>query len=113
MHFGSAVLSRWPITDSQFHRLPIDDTSDNRFVSQVPWELFHASTAGLDVFSTHLAAAPTDQLHRRVQVKAIDELITASRGTKDDMVRFGEKRTVMPAIPVSYTHLTLPTTPYV
>lgn len=98
MHFGSAVLSRWPIDATNYWRLPIDSESDNGFVGQVPWELFHAQTAGLDLYSTHLAASPTDQLHRRVQVAAIDQHIKASRGSKDDMVRFGEKRSHMPAI---------------
>ncbi len=98
MHFGSAVLSRWPIDGTNYHRLPIDEEADNGFVGQVPWELFHAETAGLDLYSTHLAAAPTDQLHRRVQVRAIDEIIRTGRGTKDAMIRFGEKRTAMPPI---------------
>ena len=80
LEFGSAVLSRWPIDDAAYHRLPIDDEAagGDPFVTDVPWELFHVRTAGLDVFSCHLAAAPRDGLHRRRQVVAIDEAVAAA-----------------------------------
>jgi len=80
--FGSAVLSRWPVEGAAYHRLPVVDDNDP-FVTTVPWELLHVRTAGLDVFSCHLAAAPTHGRHRRAQVLAIDELIKAARGERD------------------------------
>ncbi|MEM9033232.1 MAG: endonuclease/exonuclease/phosphatase family protein [Actinomycetota bacterium] len=96
LRFGSAVLSRWPIDEHTFHRLPVVSDGD-RFASSVPWELFHVRTAGLDVFSTHLAAAPTQGLHRRLQVVEIDQLIKEARGDRDDL-RFGTKREHMPHV---------------
>ncbi len=80
--FGSAVLSRFPIDAATTHRLPVGPT-DERRLTEMGWELLHARTAGLDVFSAHLAAAPHDQPHRVVQVQAIDELIRAARGSLD------------------------------
>jgi endonuclease/exonuclease/phosphatase family metal-dependent hydrolase len=96
--FGSVVLSRWPIDDHAYHRLPLapDDRTDP-FADDVPWELLHVRTAGLDVFSTHLAAAPHHCHHRARQVLAIDDHIRAARGELDAMV-FGTPREAMPAI---------------
>lgn len=95
--FGSAVLSRWPIDSSTHHRLPVADGADP-VVSGVPWELFHASTAGLDVFACHLAPAPTDGIHRRAQVLAITEIIDEVRAQKDRSPGFGRRLEGMPAI---------------
>ena len=67
--FGSAILSRWPIDAHAYHRLPVSGGRDP-VVDSVPWELLHVRTAGLDVFSTHLAPAPTHGLHRQRQVVA-------------------------------------------
>lgn len=83
LRFGSAVLSRWPIDAAAYHRLPVADDPDDPFVHGVPFELLHVETAGLDVFSCHLAAAPTHGRHRRLQVLAIDELIAASRSASE------------------------------
>ena len=77
--FGSAVLSRWPIESAAYHRLPVL-ASDDPFVTDVPWELVHVRTAGLDVFSCHLASAPHDGNHRRAQVLAIDSLVADAVG---------------------------------
>jgi endonuclease/exonuclease/phosphatase family metal-dependent hydrolase len=77
LRFGSAVLSRWPIDAGTYHRLPHVDDGDPT-VSQVPWELVGVRTAGLDVFSCHLAAAPRHGHHRQCQVLAIDEVVAAA-----------------------------------
>jgi endonuclease/exonuclease/phosphatase family metal-dependent hydrolase len=78
LRFGSAVLSRWPIDQVTYHRLPVEG-SDEPFVVDVPWEVLHARTAGVDVFSCHLAAAPIDAPQRRLQVVALDEIVQAGR----------------------------------
>ncbi len=93
--FGSAVLSRWPIDESNLHSLPV--LPGDRSAASVDWELFHTRTAGLDLFSTHLAAAPTHAPHRLAQVVKIDELIREARGTRDDPL-FGAERATMPPI---------------
>jgi endonuclease/exonuclease/phosphatase family metal-dependent hydrolase len=95
--FGSAILSRWPIDDSAYHPLPVAHDPD-LFAANVPWALLHVRTAGLDVFSCHLAAAPRDGRHRRKQVIAIDELITAARGDRDTIATPGRPRDGMPPI---------------
>jgi len=97
LSFGSAILSRWPIDQCSYHRLPTGPDG-SPFVVGVPWELFHAQTAGLDVFSTHLSAAPTDGMHRRVQVAEIDRYVREIRGDRDDLAGFGTKRESMPSI---------------
>ncbi|HEX6570129.1 MAG TPA: endonuclease/exonuclease/phosphatase family protein [Acidimicrobiales bacterium] len=97
MRFGSAILSRWPIDDHAYHRLPVVAGIDP-FVEHVPWELLHARTAGLDVFSTHLAPAPEHGLHRARQVLAIDDHIHDVRGDLDTVVPFGPVREAMPPI---------------
>ena len=94
--FGSAILSRWPIDEHAHHRLPVIEGQD-AVVDGVPWELLHVRTAGLDVFSTHLAPAPTHGLHRHRQVVAIDDHVRRVRGSLDDL-RFGAEREAMPAI---------------
>ena len=53
---GSAVLSRWPVDLVATHPLPLDSERPGRHM--FTYELVHARTAGLDLFSTHLAAAP-------------------------------------------------------
>jgi endonuclease/exonuclease/phosphatase family metal-dependent hydrolase len=95
--FGSAVLSRWPIEMSAYYPLPVVDDEDP-FVASVPWELLHVRTAGLDVFSCHLAAAPRHGYHRRYQVLAIDDLITDARGELDATPNPGQIRDAMPPI---------------
>jgi endonuclease/exonuclease/phosphatase family metal-dependent hydrolase len=97
MRFGSAVLSRWPIERSAYHRLPVI-AGEEAFVDGVPWELLHARTAGLDVFACHLAPAPTHGLHRRRQVVAVDELIRAARGELDVFFGGRHHREAMPPI---------------
>lgn len=97
MHFGSVIASRWPIDDHHLYRLPVGD-QPSPMVAGVPWELLHARTAGLDVYSTHLAPAPSDGLHRQRQVLAIDDLVRGSRGLLDRLVAFGERRAAMPPI---------------
>jgi Metal-dependent hydrolase len=77
IRFGSAVLSRWPIDRCTHHRLPVLADAD-LLVRAIPFELVHARTAGLHVFACHLAAAPTDLLHRRAQVLEIDRIVRAA-----------------------------------
>jgi endonuclease/exonuclease/phosphatase family metal-dependent hydrolase len=95
--FGSAILSRWPIDAHAYHRLPVIDGRD-AVVDSVPWELLYVRTAGLDMFSTHLAPAPTHGLHRQRQVVAIDDHVRAVRGELDDLGPIGTQRQAMPAI---------------
>ncbi len=97
IEFGSAVLSKWPIEAFSYQRLPVRPEA-NPVVQGVPWELLHVQTAGLDVFSTHLAAAPTDALDRQLQVLAIDEIVKEVRGDADALQGFGKKRQTMPPI---------------
>ena len=96
MLFGSAVLSRWPIEASALHLLPLATGSATKPAMRMPCELLHVSTAGLDVFSTHLSAAPADAPHRVAQVQAIDDIIRASRGDRDNMMN--PKREAMPPL---------------
>jgi endonuclease/exonuclease/phosphatase family metal-dependent hydrolase len=96
LRFGSAVLSRWPIDDQQVHLLPAAD--DDPAVTGVPWELLWVSTAGLDLFSTHLAPAPAWSHHRCAQVVAIDGHIRTIRGEKDALPHGGKVRPSMPPI---------------
>ncbi|MCU0270349.1 MAG: endonuclease/exonuclease/phosphatase family protein [Acidimicrobiales bacterium] len=98
LRFGSAVLSRWPIDEWRYHPLPIAPGDDDLFALWVPWELLHVRTAGLDVFSCHLASAPHHARHRRVQVLAIDDLIRAARGDLDASPLPGQLRDAMPPI---------------
>jgi endonuclease/exonuclease/phosphatase family metal-dependent hydrolase len=101
LRFGSAILSRWPIDQHTYHALPVLDDPDP-FVSDVPWELLHVQTAGLDVFSTHLAAAPHQGDHRAQQVLAIDRLVKAARGEKDAMARTSLRTTMPPILCVDF-----------
>jgi len=93
--FGSAVLSKWPIEAQNYCRLGIVD--ENPIDLAVPWEVMHARTAGLDVFSTHLAAAPLSAGNRLAQVVEIDTFVKKIRGTVDDLT-FAKRRYAMPAI---------------
>lgn len=95
--FGSAVLSRWPIDDRHVWKLPTDEDPDDPIPAMMPWELVHARTAGLDVFTTHLAPAPTHGRHRRMQVLEIEKLIRGVRGDRDGFDSSGV-RPAMPAI---------------
>jgi len=81
--FGSSILSRQPIDHHELHRLPTVPDPDSPMAALVPWELLHARTGGLDVFSTHLAPAPSHGRHRKLQVLTIDRLVRNARGDKD------------------------------
>lgn len=94
--FGSAVLSRWPIETQQLWRLPVTDDAEP-LARRWPWELLHARTAGLDVFSMHLAAAPAWTDVRRLQVVALDRHVRSVRGRLDDLPPRG-RRSGMPPI---------------
>lgn len=96
--FGSGVLSRWPIDATNCWSLPAIEDPDDPLPAAMPWELVHARTAGLDIFTTHLAPAPTHGLHRRLQVGEIDTLIRSVRGNLDRQDRGGSKRQAMPPI---------------
>ncbi|MEO1061023.1 MAG: endonuclease/exonuclease/phosphatase family protein [Actinomycetota bacterium] len=97
LRFGSMILSRWPIDGDEYVRLPVLDDADP-FPSRVPWELFRVQTAGLDVSSVHLAAAPSHGHHRGAQVVAIDEHLRRARGELDAIPPPGTTREAMPAI---------------
>ena len=96
LRFGSAVLSRWPL-EHELHLLPVADDEDP-FVRWIPWELLHARTAGLDIFSTHLVAPPTGGRHRLLQVVAVDDHVRAARGDRDALPAHGAKRAGMPPV---------------
>jgi len=74
LRFGSAILSRWPIEHHELVALPVDEGATDPFY-RLRMELLHARTAGIDVFSTHLAPPPAQAYHRVRQVLAIDEAI--------------------------------------
>lgn len=94
--FGSAILSRWPIADSRAWRLPVADNPEDDYLTSMPWELVWARTAGLDIFTCHLAAAPSHGRHRVVQVQEIDRLVRDVRGDRDVLKQ--AERDPMPAI---------------
>lgn len=96
--FGSAILSRWPIDSHDVWRLPIAENSEDPIPASMPWELVHINTAGLDVYTTHLAPAPAHGRHRRVQVVAINDLIKQTRGDRDEFLDYPNPRPNMPAI---------------
>ena len=96
LRWGPAILSRWPVDAHRTFRLPLA-ADPSHMVRIAPWMLLHARIGDLDVFATHLAAAPTDLLHRQRQVLAIDEHVRAVRGDRD-VQRPRERRDGMPAI---------------
>lgn len=96
--FGSAIMSRWPIDEWSYVHLPVPpavDGAGKSLATAFPWELVHAKTAGLDVFATHLAAAPADGLIRQLQVQFIDHFIKQARTSQDTL---GERRASVPPI---------------
>jgi endonuclease/exonuclease/phosphatase family metal-dependent hydrolase len=93
--WGLAVLSRHPIDEHQRFALPL---AGDAGPAPGPVGLLHARTGDLDVFAAHLAAAPTDALHRRAQVLAIDEHVRAVRGDRDAQPDFATRRASPPAI---------------
>ena len=97
LRFGSAVLSRWPVDDGSYHRLPTAPTEDPT-IAGVPWELLHVRTAGLDVFSCHLVAPPRATDHRQRQVRVVAELIRQVRGDRDDLRPTGPPPAGMPSV---------------
>jgi endonuclease/exonuclease/phosphatase family metal-dependent hydrolase len=99
LHFGPAVLSRWPVDDHALHRLPVPGDDPDRFLGGVPWALLHVRTAGLDVFSTHLASAPHQGYARVAQVVAIDDAVrAAAAGAAVVQGPVGCRRSAMPPI---------------
>ena len=94
--FGSAILSRWPIDDHHHWPLPLAPHADD-LVSQMPWELVHAETAGLDVFSAHLAPAPHHADHRRGRSWRSTAMSERSGATRTSWC-FGRRRSGMPPI---------------
>ncbi len=81
--FGSAIASRWPIDSTNLWSLATAPDPDDPIPAGMPWELLHVATAGLDIFTTHLAPAPVHGRHRRVQVLEIDDHIRTIRDNRD------------------------------
>jgi len=96
--FGSAILSRWPIDTEHYEPLALDPRHSNEFLSAIPFELLHVRTAGLDIGTVHLAPAPTQSLHRHLQVLQIDRYFRAVRGDADAIPPPGTVRDAMPPI---------------
>ena len=69
--WGVAVLSRWPI-DAQHSQL-LEDGYPSM------WNVLHARTNGLDVYSTHLTPAAHDGVWRERQVLEVDEFVRRHR----------------------------------
>jgi endonuclease/exonuclease/phosphatase family metal-dependent hydrolase len=76
--FGSAILSRWPIEHEELIPLPVDHGEVPDPFWRLQLELLHVVTAGVHVFSTHLAPPPAQAYHRRRQVLAIDDAVRAA-----------------------------------
>ncbi|HET6953204.1 MAG TPA: endonuclease/exonuclease/phosphatase family protein [Acidimicrobiales bacterium] len=73
VRFGSTVLSRWPIETSAVVPLVVDDRPDPPHPGwAMRMTLLHARTAGIDVFSAHLAPPPRQAHLRMRQVRQID-----------------------------------------
>ncbi|MEM9200255.1 MAG: endonuclease/exonuclease/phosphatase family protein [Actinomycetota bacterium] len=81
LRFGSAIVAREPVEHVATHALPVEPGDPS--VVAIGWELLHARVGPLDIFSTHLCAAPKDANHRRLQVQAIDRHIKDARGPSD------------------------------
>lgn len=86
LRFGSAILSRWPIDKDELIALPVDESGRDPHPSwRMNAELLYARTAGLDVFSTHLAPPPAQAYQRVRQVLAVDDAIRERHDAKDPM----------------------------
>ena len=84
VRFGSAILSRWPIDTVELMAMPINPDEEDRphvtmrvpFVPVgVPYELLHARTGGIDVYSTHLHSGTGQTAQRVEQALFIDDAI--------------------------------------
>lgn len=95
VEFGAAVLSRWPIDDEELHLLPL--TSGLGKPSTRTWSVLRISTAKLNVFSVHLAAAPDEGPLRRSQVVSLDQLI-CSLDASEPVDTHAERRAGMPPV---------------
>lgn len=81
--FGSAILSRWPLEAVELMCLPVSNedavpiypTSRPPVPLGLRFELLHARTAGIDVYSAHLQPQPQAAYHRLRQVLFIDDAI--------------------------------------
>lgn len=82
--FGSAILSRWPFEAVDVMKLPVSRDEGERphvklrpaaLPPGMPFELLHARTAGVDLYSTHLQPTPAQAAHRLRQVLFIDDAI--------------------------------------
>lgn len=91
LRLGSAVLSRWPIVERTLQRLPGPE-------ADIANELLHARTAGLDLFSVHLAAPPEQSALRQRQVLAVEDLVRRHSHTGNIGEPFGPPRETMPPI---------------
>lgn len=84
VRFGSAVLSRWPFEAVELMCLPVSNdeagsmhptTRSSVLPRGMPFELLHARTAGVDVYSAHLQPQRQQAYHRVRQVLFIDDAI--------------------------------------
>ena len=84
VRFGSAILSRWPLDAHELLCLPvsIDGAGPIHQTSRpdtlprgMRFELLHARTAGIDVYSAHLQPQRQQAYHRVRQVLFIDDAI--------------------------------------
>jgi endonuclease/exonuclease/phosphatase family metal-dependent hydrolase len=84
VRFGSAILSRWPFDAHELMCLPVSidgpgpihpTSRPDALPPGMPFELLHARTAGVDVYSTHLQPQRQQAYHRVRQVLFIDDAV--------------------------------------
>jgi endonuclease/exonuclease/phosphatase family metal-dependent hydrolase len=96
MRFGPAILSRWPFQRHEARLLPGHEGPDP--IRRAPWAVLHGRTAGLDVFSVHLAAAPQWGDQRREQAVVLDAHVRDLCASTEEGSAVGGRRGGMPPI---------------
>ena len=74
--FGNAVLSRWPITESEVHRLPATETTNE--LRNVLKAVIDGPRGPFEVYTTHLNWRFEQSAIRQEQVRAICEVVASS-----------------------------------
>jgi len=78
VQWGMAILSKWPVLDSQGLVLPSMPSDDGSRDCKVMRACFDGPRGAVDVYNTHLSWRPEESAVRQEQVTAIVELVRDS-----------------------------------
>jgi endonuclease/exonuclease/phosphatase family metal-dependent hydrolase len=75
--FGNALLSRWPILQTESYPLTSVPSNDGSRNCRLIWARVEGPRGPVDIYSTHLSYLPFESSYRQLQVRDICDLVAS------------------------------------